>query len=230
MRIIIKILIAIIIVVVAFYLYRKRKAEREKQVYKKYRENLAIESRARDTERIKNEKKELPVVVSLEEKNNDLIYLYNCIDLIVSERDAKKLKSFVGQRVEDENRNYDWSIQEEFNSQKILEFLFTEKIFFYGHFDWKDSSIEFETYIINALEKNFNIDFDSNKILHVNEDKFIHQVFEKYENQLNEIGIALRDVDINSDSYQIVLIKKDDLAQFTTLIEKIGFKVRKIQQ
>lgn len=230
MRIIIKILIAIIIVVVAFYLYKKKKAEREKQEYKKYRENLAIESRALDAERKKHEKKELPVYVSLEKKNNDIGYLYNCIDLIVSERDAKKLKSFVSQKVEDENQNYDWSIQEEFNSQKILEFLFTEKICFYGHFDWKDSAIEFEKYIIDALKKNFNIDFDSNKILHENEDKFIHQVFEKYENQLNEIGIALRDIDIDSDSYQIVLIKKDNLDQFTTLIEKIGFEVRKIQQ
>ena len=230
MRIIIKILIAFIIVVVAFYLYRKKKAEREKQEYKKYRENLAIESRSRDNERRKYEKKELPVFVSLEEKNNNLRYLYDCIDLIVIENDAKKLKSFVSQKVEDENQNYDWSIQEEFNSQKILEFLFTEKICFYGHFDWKDSATEFEKYIIDTLKKNFNIDFDSYKILHVIEDKFIHQVFEKYENQLNEIGIALRDIDIDSDSYQIVLIKKANLEQFTTLIEKIGFKLRTIQQ
>ncbi|MEY8868966.1 hypothetical protein AB9K24_05630 [Meridianimaribacter flavus] len=206
----IKIIIAVIIISATLYSYRKRKIENK-------------------TTPNGLNKKEPTVFINNEKKKESLEYLYKCIDITINHEDAKKLKSFIAEKVKKENQTINWDIKEEFINQEIINFQYYQNVFFYGCLDWKESSDVLEKYIKAALKSNFNIDIDFKDILNTDEDKTIHHAFEKYENALNDRGIALRDVDINSDSYQIVLIKKDNLTQFTSLIEKIGFKVRKIE-
>lgn len=106
-----------------------------------------------------------------------------------------------------------------FDSQELIDFVDEEEIYFYGFFDWKVESIEFDDYIRSTLKRNFSQEIKEN-ICDLDELGSIDLVYKLYGEELEKIGITLCCVDTLSDSYSIMLVRNEDFPKFKAYTEK----------
>ncbi len=156
-------------------------------------------------------------------KNSEdkLDILKGLISLCLDENDRSKILNFLEELSKSEKfENSD----EIFDSQDMIDFMYDEKICFYGFFDWKDESAEFDDYIREALKKNFSLEWNDN-ICDLDELGSIDLVYKLYGSELEKKGITLCSVDTLSDSYIIMLVKNDDYIKFKKYADRfIEFK------
>lgn len=148
------------------------------------------------------------------------------IDLTLNTDDSNKLKSFLNDKIN--SQRLDRVIpneMDEFHNQEIIDFMANEAIYFYGFFDWKEDSKEFDFYIRNALKRNYKIDFPNTSICDLDELKSIDKVYKIYGKILEKYNISLCNIDIDSDSYQIILVKNEDYDKIIKPTKELGFKL-----
>lgn len=149
--------------------------------------------------------------------------LNKCLELILNEKDSRTLKSYVN------SNTVNSDVLDFLFSQNFIDFQFKNDLWFYKQLDHKSKNSEFDYTIRNMLLKNYSFVFDSKDLLESNKDLFIHQSFNQYQSVLNELGFSLRDIDINNDSYQIIVVKNDKLEILERELKKLGLKSRVIK-
>jgi len=148
------------------------------------------------------------------------------IDLTVCEEDAMKLKAFLGDKIKNSSEEEPLPDESmEFNSQEIVDFMAEKPVCFYGFFDWKEYSSEFDIYVRNAMKRNFGLEITKEKICDLYELTTIDKVYKLYEAELEKQQITLCNIDIGSDSYQIILVKNEYYEKLFAPVKKLGFKI-----
>lgn len=104
--------------------------------------------------------------------------------------------------------------------------MYAEPVYFYGFFDWKEDSQEFDYYVRNALKRNFNIELPSIPACNLDELQSIDQVYRLYGIELEKQQITLCSIDIGSDSYQVLLVKTEDYPALPEPVEALGYRVK----
>ena len=118
----------------------------------------------------------------------------------------------------------------EFNSQEIIDYMYEEEICFYGFFDWKQESEDFDSYIVSAMKKNFGIDFISDNLCDLDELGSIAEVYKIYGIAIEKYGIALCNIDIQSDSYQVMLVRNEHYNDILQPVLNLGYTVEHYTQ
>jgi hypothetical protein len=150
--------------------------------------------------------------------------IFSLIDLTLKVEDAKIIKEFLLNKVEKLEDKSKLSENFEFCSQEIVDFMYEVPIYFYGFFDWKQESEEFALYIENALLRNFDIQVQTNTFCDLSILNSIDKVYKIFGERLNTFNITLCGIDIDSDSYQIMLVKNDDFEKVKQLAKNLGFE------
>ena len=175
----------------------------------------------------KKDKTELPKTVV---KPFTLDNIKCLIDLTLNANDAQKLKLFVDSTV---NQHLVEDLVDEayeFNSQEIIDYMYEEEICFYGFFDWKQESEDFDSYIVSAMKKNFGIDFISDNLCDLDELGSIAEVYKIYGIAIEKYGIALCNIDIQSDSYQVMLVRNEHYNDILQPVLNLGYTVEHYTQ
>ena len=160
------------------------------------------------------------------EKHFTLDNLKAIIDLTVVKADADKLKLFLDKRLKSHIETKSaLRERDEFDSQEIIDFMYAGPIYFYGFFDWKEDSKEFDYYIRNALKRNFNIELSNTPVCNLDELQLINQIYRLYGTELEKHQITLCSIDTNSDSYQVILIKTEEYPKLFELVKLLGYHV-----
>ncbi|WP_412561243.1 hypothetical protein [Winogradskyella sp. MIT101101] len=161
-----------------------------------------------------------------EEKLQQFEYLEQLIYTLIDQDEANKLLNVIKTRSTEFDSKYNWNISNELVCQEVLNYQFKNNIYLYGYFDVSSESSELDLYIRKNLKTNFDLDMSFQDTIDLSEHKFIHEAFPKYENALNKLGIKLRNIDINSDSYQVVLITAEDYNKIDKLIKSMDMKLQ----
>ncbi len=146
------------------------------------------------------------------EEKKGLDNLKGLISLCLQGDDKDKMDHFVEELFKaDNDLNSETDI---IGSQEMIDYIYDEKIYFYGFFDWKDESIELDYFIKNALKKNFSLALKNENVCDLNELDSIDLVYKIYAKELEKLGITLCLLDTLSDSYSIFLVHSKDYDSF----------------
>lgn len=150
--------------------------------------------------------------------------IFSLIDLTLKVEDAKIIKEFLLDKVEKSEDKSKLSESFEFCSQEIIDFMYETPIYFYGFFDWKDESEELAEYLEKALKRNFDIEVRTNTFCDLSVLNSIDKVYKIFGENLEKFNVTMCGIDINSDSYQILLVKKGDFEKVNQLAKNLGFE------
>ena len=147
--------------------------------------------------------------------------LARLIDLTMDPEDGKKLKAFLGGPALQPNPDSDaWLTQE------LVDFLATEKLYFFGLLDWKEDQRELATFIQSALVRNFDLDIVFSPPWNSAEWRAIDLSYAFYGEILRPFEIALCHLDIDSDSYQPMLVRAKDVEVAQQAVQELGFELK----
>ncbi len=150
--------------------------------------------------------------------------IFSLIDLTLKVEDAEIIKEFLLNRVEKSEHKNKLNENFEFCSQEIIDFMYATPIYFYGFFDWKEDSEELAVYLEKALKRNFDVEVRTNTFCDLSVLNSIDKVYKIFGENLEKFNITLCGIDINSDSYQIMLVKKGDFEKVKQLAKNLGFE------
>ncbi|WP_111683658.1 DUF6630 family protein [Winogradskyella tangerina] len=165
-----------------------------------------------------------------QEKEDQFVYLNQLVHLLISPIEAKGILNTITNRNKqrDQHNNY-WHISHELVCQEVIDYQIEHNIYMYGYFDVKSPSTELNRFITEAIKTKYHLDVDFQKSIDLDQYKFIHDAFEHFEEVLQPYGISLRNIDMNTDSYTIILVKTEQLPEVETLIEKMRLKLHRVQ-
>ncbi len=123
-----------------------------------------------------------------EVKENSIDNLKGLISLALKGEDQTKMTNFVEELFKADNDMVDEL--DILNSQEIVDFVYDEKVHFFGFFDWKQESSDFHSFVIKALKKNFSLELENENICDLDELDTIDLVYKQYGEELNKLGIT----------------------------------------
>ncbi len=148
--------------------------------------------------------------------------IFGIIDLTSNEDDANRLKAFLeNRRLNNENEPTE---ADEFFADEFLDFMAEEDLYFFGHFDWKEESVVLDEFICVKMLQKFNIDISEQQFCDLEKLNGINQVYRIYGEILEKYNVTMCSIDIDSDSYQVVLVATADHDKLRHFVDQIGFK------
>lgn len=205
----------IILVAIAIYFYKK--------IEKKKEDKVAEIIERHSQRKVTNTK----VVKDPKIDSEQIEFMNEFLKLLVPNHKYDQVLSIIRNRKISDYDRQNWTIANELINQELINRNYSEKLFLYGHFDWKFPSTEMKYFLENALKENFNIEkkFDH---LDLAENNLIHESFPIFEEEFAKLNLKLRNIDVGSDSYTIVIIKDQDFERAEYLIDKMNLKLQRI--
>ena len=172
----------------------------------------------------------LPSIVQAQEPiiavMNRLPNIDKLIDITLNPVDAAKLRGYFQKRLEEAGDTATLSEKEELCSQEIIDFMAEKQVPFYGFFDWKQESTSLDWFVKTAIKKNVDSTIVFESGCDLKELSMLYQAVKCYAAAVRRAGLQLCYMDIDSDSYQLFVIRPEDHERLKELVTNIGFKLR----
>jgi len=162
-------------------------------------------------------------IVSSELKNKRVNDLKRLVQLLLNEEKANQIIEVINKRIENNDYKENWTIIDELLSRELQNYNWQNDIYLYGYFDWKQPSTDLNHFVKNSLKHNFGIEKSFKSIFDFDENKFIHDAFPLFEEELHKHNLSLKNIDIGGDCYTIIIFEKEKTHEIEGLVDALGF-------